>query len=110
MRFSVSYVVYYVDPRLRLSSYCDVCFQTWFLTWFPVFRRGSLRGSLVSDVVSHVVPWFQTWFFTDVDDAELQQKTGGHVINTNCSSSHRRDALCCKMAVEYDTFMDSGKK
>jgi len=52
----------------------------------------------------------QTWFFTDVDDEELQQRTNGHAINTNCSSSHRRDALCCKMAVEYDVFMDSGKK
>ncbi|XP_037073880.1 fringe glycosyltransferase-like [Pollicipes pollicipes] len=59
--------------------------------------------------------WFkrvptQTWFFTDQEDPELLQRTGGHVINTNCSSSHHRDALCCKMAVEYDTFMASGKK
>ncbi|XP_037069603.1 fringe glycosyltransferase-like, partial [Pollicipes pollicipes] len=60
-------------------------------TWFPLASQ-------------------QTWFFTDVDDDALQQRTNGHVINTNCSSSHRRDALCCKMAVEYDVFMDSGKK
>ena len=73
-----------------------------FLTWFP------LSQALLS--VPHVVLSPQTWFFTDTDDAELQQKTDGHVINTNCSSSHRRDALCCKMAVEYDKFMESGKK
>lgn len=59
--------------------------------------------------------WFQlaknqTWFFTDSDDPELQKKTNGHMINTNCSSSHYRKALCCKMSVEFDTFLESDKK
>ncbi|XP_063225108.1 fringe glycosyltransferase isoform X2 [Bacillus rossius redtenbacheri] len=59
--------------------------------------------------------WFQlardqTWFFTDVDDKEYQQKTNGHMINTNCSSSHNRKALCCKMSVEFDVFLESNKK
>ncbi|CAH1374999.1 fringe glycosyltransferase [Tenebrio molitor] len=59
--------------------------------------------------------WFQlakaqTWFFTDTDDPEFQLKTNGHMINTNCSSSHSRKALCCKMSVEFDTFMDTDKK
>lgn len=59
--------------------------------------------------------WFQlakdqTWFFTDSDDSEYQQKTNGHMINTNCSSSHNRKALCCKMSVEFDVFLESGKK
>lgn len=34
----------------------------------------------------------------------------GHLINTNCSMGHFRKALCCKMSVEYDTFLESGKK
>lgn len=34
----------------------------------------------------------------------------GHMINTNCSSSHNRKALCCKMSVEFDTFIDTDKK
>lgn len=34
----------------------------------------------------------------------------GHMINTNCSSSHNRKALCCKMSVEFDTFMETNKK
>lgn len=34
----------------------------------------------------------------------------GHMINTNCSSSHNRKALCCKMSVEFDTFIDTNKK
>lgn len=34
----------------------------------------------------------------------------GHMINTNCSSGHFRQALCCKMSVELDTFLRSGKK
>ncbi|XP_050737203.1 fringe glycosyltransferase-like [Eriocheir sinensis] len=59
--------------------------------------------------------WFnlarqQTWFFTDVDDEEYQRKTGGHLINTNCSASHNRRALCCKMAAEFDAFLNSDKK
>lgn len=59
--------------------------------------------------------WFQlakdqTWFFTDSDDVEYQEKTNGHMVNTNCSSSHNRKALCCKMSVEFDVFLDSGKK
>lgn len=59
--------------------------------------------------------WFQqakeqTWFFTDVEDEEFQKITNGHMINTNCSASHNRKALCCKMSVEFDTFLDSNKK
>ncbi|XP_018336908.1 fringe glycosyltransferase [Agrilus planipennis] len=59
--------------------------------------------------------WFQlakkqTWFFTDTDDPEFQKRTDGHMINTNCSSSHNRKALCCKMSVEFDTFINSDKK
>ncbi|KAG5887802.1 hypothetical protein JTB14_019393 [Gonioctena quinquepunctata] len=59
--------------------------------------------------------WFQlarkqTWFFTDTDDREFQTKTNGHMINTNCSSSHSRKALCCKMSVEFDTFLLTDKK
>ncbi|XP_069970134.1 fringe glycosyltransferase isoform X1 [Penaeus vannamei] len=59
--------------------------------------------------------WFklaprQTWFFTDDDDAEYQRKTGGHLVNTNCSASHRRTALCCKMAREFDAFLESNKR
>ncbi|XP_023216864.1 fringe glycosyltransferase-like isoform X1 [Centruroides sculpturatus] len=59
--------------------------------------------------------WFtlareQTYFFTDTDDPVYQAKTNGHMINTNCSSSHNRKALCCKMAVELDTFVESDKK
>ncbi|GBP76620.1 Fringe glycosyltransferase, partial [Eumeta japonica] len=32
------------------------------------------------------------------------------MVNTNCSASHQRKHLCCKMSVEYDHFLDSGKK
>ncbi|KAF4527818.1 hypothetical protein B566_EDAN016302, partial [Ephemera danica] len=56
-------------------------------------------------------PWeCVTWFFTDTEDPDYQQRTGGHMVNTNCSSSHNRKALCCKMSVEFDTFLASDKK
>nr|AAO38754.1 fringe [Junonia coenia] len=59
--------------------------------------------------------WFQlakeqTWFFTDIDNQQLQNQTNGHMVNTKCSASHQRKHLCCKMSVEYDHFLESGKK
>uniref|UniRef100_A0A670YEV7 LFNG O-fucosylpeptide 3-beta-N-acetylglucosaminyltransferase n=1 Tax=Pseudonaja textilis TaxID=8673 RepID=A0A670YEV7_PSETE len=50
-----------------------------------------------------------TYIFTDGEDQELKQRIG-NVINTNCSSAHSRQALSCKMAVEYDQFIESGRK
>lgn len=47
----------------------------------------------------------QTYFFTDTNDPLIEKKTNGHLINTNCSSSHNRKALCCKMSVELDFFV-----
>ncbi|XP_074648813.1 fringe glycosyltransferase-like [Tubulanus polymorphus] len=59
--------------------------------------------------------WFklareQTHFFTDSDDHEYQMKTNGRMINTNCSASHNRKDLCCKMSAEYDKFISSNKR
>ena len=53
---------------------------------------------------------FQTWFFTDSEDAEVSRKTNGHLINTNCSDSHSRTALSCKMGAEFDFFLRSYKR
>ncbi|CAM4350094.1 unnamed protein product [Leuciscus chuanchicus] len=52
----------------------------------------------------------QTYIFTDGEDEELKKKIGSHAINTNCSAAHSRQALSCKMAVEYDKFIESRKK
>ncbi|XP_040292819.1 beta-1,3-N-acetylglucosaminyltransferase radical fringe [Bufo bufo] len=52
----------------------------------------------------------QTFIFTDWEDQELRQKAGNQMVNTNCSAVHTRQALCCKMAVEYDKFVLSSKK
>lgn len=59
--------------------------------------------------------WFQlaknqTWFFTDGENQAHQNQTNGHMVNTKCSASHSRNALCCKMAVEYDRYLESNKK
>ncbi|GLD64227.1 beta-1,3-N-acetylglucosaminyltransferase radical fringe isoform X1, partial [Lates japonicus] len=51
----------------------------------------------------------QTYMFTDGEDRELQMRTGANIINTNCSAAHTRQALCCKMSVEYDKFIESQK-
>lgn len=52
----------------------------------------------------------QTFVFTDEEDEKLRKRMGDHLINTNCSAAHNRQALSCKLALEYDTFMDSGRK
>uniref|UniRef100_A0A7N6FJR9 O-fucosylpeptide 3-beta-N-acetylglucosaminyltransferase n=1 Tax=Anabas testudineus TaxID=64144 RepID=A0A7N6FJR9_ANATE len=52
----------------------------------------------------------QTYIFTDCEDKELRMRTGANIINTNCSAAHTRQALCCKMSVEYDKFIESQKK
>lgn len=52
----------------------------------------------------------QTFIFTDWEDRELRLRAGHHMINTNCSAVHTRQALCCKMSVEYDKFLESGRK
>ncbi|XP_063149339.1 beta-1,3-N-acetylglucosaminyltransferase radical fringe isoform X3 [Candoia aspera] len=51
----------------------------------------------------------QTFIFTDWEDRELHLRAGDHIINTNCSAVHTRQALCCKMSVEYDKFLESGR-
>ncbi|XP_030068378.1 beta-1,3-N-acetylglucosaminyltransferase lunatic fringe [Microcaecilia unicolor] len=51
----------------------------------------------------------ETFIFTDGEDEELKKRTG-NIINTNCSAAHSRQALSCKMAVEYDKFIESGRK
>lgn len=52
----------------------------------------------------------QTYVFTDGENEELSRRMGSHLINTNCSAAHNRQALSCKMALEYDAFINSGKK
>ncbi|AWP17185.1 putative beta-1-3-N-acetylglucosaminyltransferase radical fringe isoform 2 [Scophthalmus maximus] len=52
----------------------------------------------------------QTFMFTDGEENELRTRTGANIINTNCSAAHTRQALCCKMSVEYDKFIESQKK
>ncbi|POI21023.1 hypothetical protein CIB84_015230 [Bambusicola thoracicus] len=47
---------------------------------------------------------FQTWI------SRARGQVRDHMINTNCSAVHTRQALCCKMSVEYDKFLESGQK
>ncbi|CAB1313166.1 unnamed protein product [Coregonus sp. 'balchen'] len=48
----------------------------------------------------------RTFIFTDGEDQELRRRAGANVVNTNCSAVHTRQALCCKMSVEYDKFIE----
>ncbi|XP_029013816.1 beta-1,3-N-acetylglucosaminyltransferase lunatic fringe-like isoform X2 [Betta splendens] len=52
----------------------------------------------------------QTFVFTDGEDAGLRERMGANLINTNCSAAHSRQALSCKMALEYDAFVTTDRK
>nr|XP_002724067.4 beta-1,3-N-acetylglucosaminyltransferase lunatic fringe [Oryctolagus cuniculus] len=70
------------------------------------FHRARLDLLLETWISRHKESAF---IFTDGEDEVLARHTG-NVINTNCSAAHSRQALSCKMAVEYDHFIASGRK
>lgn len=49
-------------------------------------------------------------YVLNYNSVSFMTATGSHAINTNCSAAHSRQALSCKMAVEYDKFIELGKK
>ncbi|KAL7979296.1 hypothetical protein Chor_015320 [Crotalus horridus] len=102
-----------------------VCFESFFVASFQCFP-------LKKNLQQQAVP-LQTYIFTDGEDKELKQRIGelmdfllgsysnftlnifpclssGNIVNTNCSAAHSRQALSCKMSVEYDKFIESGRK
>ncbi|KAL4239652.1 hypothetical protein ACF0H5_000459 [Mactra antiquata] len=53
----------------------------------------------------------QTYIFTDEIDTDLADKIDvSHIINTECRADHHRTALVCKMAQEFDWFINSKKR
>lgn len=70
------------------------------------FHRARLDLLLETWISRHKESVF---IFTDGEDEVLARHTG-NVVNTNCSAAHSRQALSCKMAVEYDHFIASGRK
>lgn len=71
------------------------------------YHRPRLELLLETWISTHIQ---QTYVFTDGEDEGLRKRMGSHLINTNCSAAHSRQALSCKMALEYDAFIASGKK
>ncbi|XP_063444625.1 beta-1,3-N-acetylglucosaminyltransferase radical fringe-like [Mytilus trossulus] len=52
----------------------------------------------------------ETYIFTDNDSHIPENFHADHFINTFCADSHYRQGLCCKMAREYDLFIESKKR
>nr|XP_020473505.1 beta-1,3-N-acetylglucosaminyltransferase manic fringe-like [Monopterus albus] len=50
-----------------------------------------------------------TFIFTDTEDEGLCSE-GYNMVVTGCQSDHSQQALSCKMAAEYDSFMASDKR
>ncbi|XP_077574471.1 beta-1,3-N-acetylglucosaminyltransferase lunatic fringe-like [Stigmatopora nigra] len=67
-------------------------------------RMELLLDTWISNNMQH------TYVFTDGEDAALRKQMGIHLITTNCSAAHSRQALSCKMAAEYNAFLNSNKK
>lgn len=77
-------------------------------------RRQGLERTDLASPASHILPDFSGvgTLATDFPGTRSSPPptAGSHVVNTNCSAVHTRQALCCKMAVEYDKFIESGRK
>lgn len=71
------------------------------------FHRSRLE-LLLDTWISRSLP--QTFVFSDLEDPWLRRRLGDHLINTNCSGAHTRQALSCKMSQEYDAFLRSRRK
>ncbi|CAG0881445.1 unnamed protein product [Cyprideis torosa] len=92
------------DSRGNFTTLDDI-----FISVKTTKRYHDTRLELILKTWFNLAP-HQTFFFTDGEDPLYARKTGFHLLNSNCSSSHHRRALCCKMAVEFDTFLESNKK
>uniref|UniRef100_H2YWB9 Fringe-like glycosyltransferase domain-containing protein n=1 Tax=Ciona savignyi TaxID=51511 RepID=H2YWB9_CIOSA len=80
--------------------------------FISVKTTGKFHQSRVQIIID---TWFrdaklQTYFFTDIDDANFVQQTGGHMVNTLCNKTHTRKDLSCKLGAEYDHYMKSNKR
>ncbi|XP_019717834.1 beta-1,3-N-acetylglucosaminyltransferase lunatic fringe-like [Hippocampus comes] len=71
------------------------------------YHRGRLELLLDTWIANDLQ---HTYVFTDGEDSALRKRIGAHLINTNCSAAHSRQALSCKMAAEYDAFLDADRK
>lgn len=92
-------------PRALTSS--QINDQILSSIFISVKTTGKFHRNRVDQILK---TWFnqarqQVYFFTDSKDSLISNQTNGHLIQTNCSSSHNRQALCCKMSVELDTFV-----
>ncbi|XP_061433108.1 beta-1,3-N-acetylglucosaminyltransferase lunatic fringe-like isoform X1 [Lethenteron reissneri] len=70
---------------------------------------GSLTMATLTTTILTMATLTTTHIFTDEVDEKLLAAAGPQLIATNCSSIHSRHALSCKMAVELDTYLVSGK-
>ena len=99
----ITYVKDFHPKKLQTVKYDDV--------FISVKTTHKNHQSRLDTVIS---TWYQlarenTYFFTDKDDLKIRQKVK-HLQVTGCGDSHSRQDLCCKMAAEFDAFLDSHKK
>lgn len=52
----------------------------------------------------------QTFVFTDTKDSRLKERLGDHLVQTDCSEAHSRQALSCKMSREFQSFISAGNR
>ena len=81
--------------------------------FISVKTTGKNHAGRLQPVIS---TWYQlardhTYFFTDRHDRAIEnQVNSGHLVVTQCGATHSRQDLCCKMAAEFDAFLESRKK
>ncbi|CAC5385338.1 FNG [Mytilus coruscus] len=75
------------------------------VSWFS-----STSDTTLTDIALYEYQGTYTYIFTDNDSHIPENFHADHFINTFCADSHYRQGLCCKMAREYDIFMESKKR
>ncbi|XP_045213211.2 beta-1,3-N-acetylglucosaminyltransferase lunatic fringe-like [Mercenaria mercenaria] len=99
-----------LKPQLQKLSQIGTSLQDIFVSVKTTGKNHKSRLYLLLDTWISTAKK-QTYIFTDTDDAELKQKVeANHVVNTNCSRDHYRKSLVCKMAQEFDWFINSKKR
>lgn len=94
--------------KLKGDHYLRI-FESLFISVKTTQKFHTNRLNLILETWFNEAPQ-QTYFFSDAEDSVVQNRSGNHLINTGCSSSHSRKSLSCKMSVELETFIKHNDK
>nr|XP_054768858.1 beta-1,3-N-acetylglucosaminyltransferase radical fringe-like [Lytechinus pictus] len=91
----------YISPKL--PDYRPTDISDLFIGVKTTGAYHSSRVQLILDTWHSFAPE-QIYFFTDVKDPVYEEKTNGHMVNTDCPDTHKLTALACKTSSIFTMF------